>query len=135
MKKTLVEIYALLVCFASIFIVIVNAATGLYSAVRATQPTITVDGYAYRRSLSDEDFMQAWPQQSAKPHPADVPALRKAAYAQALDIESRGGLNVFISSFMYVVAAGLVFGLHWRLAQRENATLAASAFSRPCGEV
>jgi hypothetical protein len=34
MKKTLVEIYALLVCFASIFIVIVNAATGLYAAVR-----------------------------------------------------------------------------------------------------
>jgi hypothetical protein len=28
---------------------------------------------------------------------------------------------------MYVVAAGLVFGLHWRLAQREHAPLAASA--------
>src|SRR5215213_9791516 len=107
MKKTLIEIYALLVCFASIFIVIVNAASGLYSAIRATQPTITIDGYSYRRSLSDEEFMRGWPAQSPKPNPADVPALRKAAYADALEIESRSGLNGFISSLMYVVAAGL----------------------------
>jgi hypothetical protein len=31
MKRTLVEIYALLVCFASILIVVVNAASGPYS--------------------------------------------------------------------------------------------------------
>lgn len=125
MKKTLIEIYALLVCFASIFIVIVNAASGGYAAVRAAQPTMTLDGYSYRRSLSDELFMESWPAQSPRPNPADVPKLRKAMYDQALDVESRAGLNGFTSSLMYVVAAGLVFGLHWRLAQREHATLAA----------
>jgi len=125
MKKTLVEIYALLVCFGSIFIVIVAAATALYSAVRATHQALTVDGYSYRRSLSDEEFMEAWPRQSPAPRPADVPGLRSVAYARALDVESRVGLNACISSAMYVICAGLVFGLHWRLARREHATLAA----------
>ena len=120
MRKNLIELYALLVCFASIFIVIVNAATGLYAGVRAAKPTLTMDGYSYQRSLSDEAFIQSWPQQTPKPDPKDVPALRRGAYAQALEIEFRSGLNTLISSLMYVAAAGIVFGLHWRLAQRQQ---------------
>src|SRR5262245_29488201 len=108
MKKTLVEIYALLVCFASVMIMIFNTATGLYSAVRAAQPAITLDGYTYRRSLSDEEFMRSWPRDTPRPSPADVPGLRKAAYDQAIDVESRVGLDGLISSLTYVVCAGVV---------------------------
>jgi hypothetical protein len=129
MKKSLIEIYALLVCFASIFFLIVNTATALYGGLRAVQPAMTVNDYAIQRSTSNEAFMQSWPKDLPAPAVSEIPALRKALYDQALATEQRGGLNVFISSFAFVIAAGLVFGVHWQLAQREHAEPAVSAAS------
>jgi hypothetical protein len=129
MKKSLIEIYALLVCFASIFFLLVNTATALYGGLRAVQPAMTVDDYAIQRSASDEAFMQGWPKELPAPAASEIPGLRKALYDRALAAEQRGGLHVFISSFAFVIAAGLIFGVHWQLAQREHVEAAVSAAS------
>jgi hypothetical protein len=129
MKKSLIEIYALLVCFASIFFLLVNTATALYGGLRAVQPAITVDVYSIQRSTSDEAFMQGWPKERPAPAASEIPLLRKALYDQAVAAEQRGGLHLFISSFAFVIAAGLIFGVHWQLAQREHLEAPVSAAS------
>jgi hypothetical protein len=135
MKKSLIEIYALAVCFASIFFLIVWAAAGLHGTLRAVRPAMTMDGYTYERSLSDEAFMQTWPKERPSPDPSSVPGLRKAAYEQALQIEQRAGLHNLVSSLTYLLAAGLAFSLHWKLAQREHATTpVATAQAAPGGQ-
>ena len=90
---------------------------------------MTVDSYAIQRSTSDEAFMHGWPKEQPAPAASEIPALRKALYDQAVAAEQRGGLHVFISSFAFVIAAGLVFGVHWQLAQREHIEPAVSATS------
>ena len=129
MKKNLIEIYALLVCFASVFFLLVNTATALQGGLRAVQPAMTVDGYTIQRSTSNEAYMEGWPKERPAPAASDISALRKALYDQALASEQRSGLYLFTSSFAFVIAAGLVFGLHWQLAQREHVEAAVSASS------
>ena len=93
MRKSLIEIYALLVCFASMFFLIVSGAMCLHGALRAAGPSITID----RRS-----------------HPAPISA-------EALASERFRGANEITEAGNYFVVAGAAFLLHWRLAKREHA--------------
>jgi hypothetical protein len=120
-KRNLIELYALLVCFASIFFLIVSGAITLYQLVRVVEPSLMVDGYTYRRGFSDALFMETWPKERPVPDPATVTRLRKEAFDLGLEIERHTALNHLGSSLMYLVCSGLVFWLHWRLAEREHA--------------
>jgi len=120
MKKNLLEIYALTVCFASVMFLIVTVAMCLYEAVRITAPSATVSGWTYERSLSDDAFLATRPQGRAAPEASTLPRLRSEALKNALDSERHDGLQSFLQSLMYAIVAGVVFWLHWRLARRER---------------
>ena len=119
-RKNLLEVYALTVCFASVMFLIVTVAICLYEAVRITAPSATVSSWTYERSLSDEAFLSTWPQGRPLPEAATLPRLRSDALRSALDSERHDGLKSFLQSFMYTIVAGLVFWLHWRLGRRER---------------
>jgi hypothetical protein len=101
MKKSLIEIYALLVCFASMFFLIVSGAICLHGALRAAGPSITIDRRSYPAPMSGE----------------------------VLASERFRGVNEITEAGNYFVVAGVAFLLHWRLAQREHIEPAVSAVS------
>lgn len=119
-RKNLLEIYALTVCFASVMFLIVTVAMCLYEAVRITAPSATVAGWTYERSLSDEAFLSNWPQGRPVPEASTLARLRTDALRSALDSERHSGVNSLLQSLMYAIVAGVVFWLHWRLARRER---------------
>jgi hypothetical protein len=126
-KKNLLEVYALAACFASMIFLVVSVAMCLYEFLQVVAPSVTVSGYAYERSMSDEQFVQSLPQGRPAPDPSTVSRLRREALESALRSERHDGLRSFLQSLMYTIAAGLIFWLHWRLAQRERAKTAAAA--------
>ena len=127
MKKDLLEVYALAACFASMIFLVVSVAMCLYDFIQVVVPSVTVSGYAYERSMSDEQFLQSLPQGRPAPDPSTISRLRGEALEGALRSERHDGLKSFLQSLMFTIAAGLVFWLHWRLAQRERAKTAAAA--------
>ena len=79
MKRNLLEVYALAACFASVIFLVVTVSMCLYEFLRIVAPSVTVSGYTYERSLSDEGFLQTWPQSRPSPEPSTIPRLRKEA--------------------------------------------------------
>lgn len=120
MRRSLLEIYALTVCFASVMFLIVTVAMCLNEGVRMAAPSATVSGWTYERSLSDEAFLSTWPKERPHPDASTLPRLRSEAFRSALDSERHDGLKSFLQSLMYTIVASVVFCLHWTLARRER---------------
>jgi hypothetical protein len=125
-KKNLLEVYALAACFASMIFLIVSVSMCLYAFLQFAAPSVTVSGYAYERSMSDEQFLQNWPKGRPVPEPSALSRLRREELERALRSERHDGLRSFLQSLMFAIAAGVVFWLHWALARRERAKTAAS---------
>ena len=121
MKRNLIEVYALPACFASMISLVVSAPMCLYEFLQFASPSVTVSGYAYERSMSDEQFLQNWPQGRPVPEPSAMSRLRREELERALRSERHDGLRSLLQSLMFSIAAGLAFSLHWTLAQRERA--------------
>ena len=127
MKQNVLEIYALAGCFTSMIFLLVFGATCLYQCLQIIAPSVTVGDYAYQRSMSDEQFLQSWPQGRPVPEPSTIARLRRESLEHALRSERYDGRKSFLQSMMFMIAAGLVFGLHWRVARRERVRTARSA--------
>jgi hypothetical protein len=117
-KKSLQELYALSVCFAAALVVLFNGAMSLNYLVRMTNPSLTVSGYEYERSLSDDAYLRNWPERRPLPDPALVAKLRAETFDGALVAERQSARRDLIESLTYVVAGLAAFGIHWLLAKR-----------------
>jgi hypothetical protein len=117
-KKSLLEIYALAVCFAAALVILFNGAMSLNYIVRIVNPNLTVSSYEYDRSLTDEAYLSNWPTGRPLPDPASVPKLRAEAFDAALRSEQQNGRRDLIESLTYVIAGLIAFGIHWVLARR-----------------
>lgn len=117
-KKSLLEMYALAVCFAAVLVILFNGAMSLNYIVRIVNPNLTVSSYEYDRSLTDEAYLRNWPTGRPLPDPASVPKLRAEAFDAALRSEQQNGRRDLIESLTYVIAGLTAFGIHWVLAKR-----------------
>ena len=117
-KKSLLEIYALAVCFAAALVILFNGAMSLNYIVRIVNPNLTISSYEYDRSLTDEAYLRNWPTGRPLPDPASVPKLRAEAFESALRSEQQNGRRDLIESLTYVIAGLIAFGIHWILAKR-----------------
>jgi hypothetical protein len=121
-KKNLLELYALATCFAAVLVLLFSLAWSSYDIVRIGAPSVTLSGYYYERTQTDEQFLQSWPSGQLMPAMSDIPRLRQEARNSALRSERHDGLSGLLQSLTYIIAAGIAFSLHWRLAlqAREN---------------
>jgi hypothetical protein len=57
MKKSIVEIYALAVCFATIVCFVISLGIGLYDIVEITNPEFTMKSYAYEKHQTNDALL------------------------------------------------------------------------------
>ena len=57
-KKSLLEIYALAVCFVTVVCFVIALGIGLYDLVELAYPEFSLSSYEYERHQSDEAFMR-----------------------------------------------------------------------------
>ncbi|GAB2889525.1 hypothetical protein GCM10027046_17470 [Uliginosibacterium flavum] len=124
MKKSVLEIYALAVCFVTLVCFAASMGIALKNTVRLLKPdfTITSDTYFKHQSNSayNDSFIHRWdPEKPAStPDPAVLTAEREASYARVLDTEKREGLQTLIDALIIILIDIGIFGFHWRLARR-----------------
>lgn len=124
MRKSILEIYALTVCFFAVVCFVFVSALAIHDAVQIMSPQFTLDRHHYERYLSNESYVRA-----VHPNPAQAEAVLKALPRQeitrqrlselkrTLRVERHDGqLNLFKMLVVLVVDA-VAFAIHWKIGQ------------------
>ena len=131
MKKTLLEIYALLICFGAVVCFSIWTGIGAYSLVGTFNPELTVNSWVYERHQTNDRFWKgnrdlanpflAKEKTATKPpeRPSEESLTKKRieSYQQELHIEARNNKQTLLQTAIVIIICMLLFFAHWRLAK------------------
>ncbi len=122
MKKSILEIYALTVCFFAVVCFVFVSALAIHDLVQIMNPEFTLDRHHYERYLSNESYVR-----TSQPSSAQAEAILKAVpreeisrrrmseFKRTLRAERHEGqLNLFKMLVVLVVDA-VAFAVHWKI--------------------
>ena len=121
MKRNLLEIYALAVCFFTVACFVVVAGIGIYDIVQIADPEFTLNSYLYDQYQSNDEYRrhQAAADQRLETLSEDeLTKHREAAYARALKSERHDGQQSLLRMLIIMLVDTIAFVIHWRLAKR-----------------
>ena len=123
MKRSLIEIYALAVCFVTVSCLAVAMGIALYDLVQIAYPEITLYSHQYERHQSNASFRASY-QNDAKDLAAlsedQVTKRREESYRSVLNGERRDGWQSLLRMAIVMLIDVLFFVVHWRLAKRSR---------------
>ena len=129
MKKSLLEIYALAVCFATIVCFVISLGVALYSVVEIANPEFTMNSYQYNRYQSNdaywlsrvEDYRNK-EKEMQRPSEDELTKQRTEGYRLAVISEKRDGFQGLTKTAIILLINTVVFLIHWRIARRSRET-------------
>jgi len=144
MKKSVLEIYALAVCFFTVACFVFMMGFAAWYAVELCAPKFTIGASDYQRHKSDDAFREslisehsysgapappsssgaATPAPYVPPEGASLTAAREKSLQQVLDAERRQALQDLVYTSFFLCIAVLVFAVHWKLAARARQNVA-----------
>ncbi len=125
MKKNMLEVYALAVCFVTVVCAVVASGIGLYALLSIAKPEFTLPAYQYQRFQTNESFNSSECAEGNKKKLTDEEITKKriSGYAIALKNEQRESVQSFVKVAIVLALDAFVFLLHWRLARRSRETV------------
>ena len=118
MKRNLVEVYALAVCFVALVCCAIALAFGIYDIMRIANPEFTLNSFQYERHQSNESFTNNWPQNKPLPDNETLTKIREDSYQALLRNEKRHGAQDITWVLIWIFIAIIVFTVHWLMAKR-----------------
>ena len=134
MKKSILEIYALAVCFVTLICFVVALGIGIYDLIQILNPAFTLNAYEYERHQSNQPFGRSprmemrglapgVPMGPAETSEEELTEQREQSYQTALRSERRRGTqSLTIVGIVMAIDLG-VFAVHWLLSKRARATI------------
>jgi len=126
MKRVLVEVYAMAVCFVTLVCFVIALGIGIYDLIQIVNPEFTISSYIYDRHQSNEAFLKSWAEDKHRPQGEELTKLRKESYQAALRSEKRGAIQSLTMVFIIILIDLVVYIIHWYVAKRARATADAS---------
>ena len=129
MKKSILEGYALAVCFVTVICFVIASGIGLYSIIGIANPEFTLPAWMYERHQSNDAFWQMntlppmpGSDRESKPRPpeAELTQQRQASYALAIKSEQRASVQTLTKASIVIFIDLIIFGAHWRVARRSR---------------
>jgi hypothetical protein len=124
MKKSILEIYALAVCFATIVCFVVTLGIALFDVIQIAKPDFTLSSYEFNRHQSNDTFWKSCDKNESKDKDKKRPAedeltkLRTESYHQALQSERRDAFQGITKALIVILIDIVFFFVHWRIARR-----------------
>ena len=125
MKKSLLEIYALAVCFVTIICFAVVLGIGMYDFLEMIKPELTLKSYQYQKHQTNEAFTRSWSKKKRRPGEAEITKMREKSYLVALEAERRDAVQSFIRVLIIMIIDLVIFLVHWRLGKRARESISA----------
>tara|TARA_R110002167_G_scaffold201154_2_gene404692 strand:+ start:700 stop:1098 length:399 start_codon:yes stop_codon:yes gene_type:complete len=129
MKKSILEIYALAICFFAVVCVVFTLSFAAWNVVKLTAPSFTLNSYQYGCMQTNDTYKNCYANNgefTRKENPQVFPtgeALTKArvsAYQTAIHGEQRNALQDLVQEMIILIIALLLFGMHWKVARRSR---------------
>ena len=127
MKKTVLEIYALAVCFVTVVCFVIAFGIALYSLVQIAKPEFTMSSWTYASFQTNDAYWDSCggrygcgPDEKKRERPPEpeLTKKREEAYSRALASEQRDGGQSLVKSLIVVLLDLAIFFGHWVLARR-----------------
>lgn len=132
MKKTILEIYALAVCFITVICFVVCLGVAGYSLIEIVKPDFTMDSYSYNKFQTNDIYWENYngcnscsDENKKKPRPSEdeLTKQRQEALSRALMSEQRGGAQSLVKTLIIILIDIVTFFIHWLIAKRARANV------------
>jgi hypothetical protein len=134
LKKSILEIYALAVCFFTVVCFVVALGIAAYSMLAIAKPEFTIDSWQYLRHQTNDAYWNGHsgggpyfgPSEKNRERPSE-PELtkeREESFARSLSNEQRSGSQTLVKCLIVMLIDATVFVLHWRVSWRARASAA-----------
>jgi hypothetical protein len=125
MKKSILEIYALAVCFATVVCFVVAAGIAIYNTIEIINPEFTLNAHEYSRHQSNDAFWKDCDnnydtdkKENKRPPGEELTKRRVESYQQALKSERRAAFQSLTKTVIVIILDIIFFVAHWRIARR-----------------
>ena len=125
MKKTILEIYALTVCFVTVICFIVALGIGFYSLVQISNPSFTLDSWQYNQHQTNDSFwntgstypmpMGGEEKKKERPPESELTKQRLESYERVVEVEQHSGFQMLVKVMIVIFINITVFYAHWRI--------------------
>jgi hypothetical protein len=129
MKKTILEVYALAVCFITVTCLVVCLAIAGYSLIQIEKPDFTINSYTFDQYQSNDAYWKDCgtrycemnEAKTPRPGEAELKQQRSEAFSRVLISERRDGLQTLVKTLIVMLVAACAFYFHWIIAKRARA--------------
>ncbi|MGD0280142.1 MAG: hypothetical protein ABSC11_12650 [Smithella sp.] len=130
MKKSILEIYALAICFATIVCLLIFSGLAIQNAIRIIYPEFTIGSNEYNRHQNNDAFWgkgvvhtnAVTKQEITRPPEQELTNQRLESYQQTLKSERRTALQSLTNDTIVIILSIIFFIVHWRIARRARET-------------
>jgi len=120
MKKTIVEIYALAVCFVAVMSIAINLGLVIESSIGMLFPNITMNAYVYKIHSNNDKYWKEKKDKKIRPSEKELTKNRLESFKLELEVERRTSLKDFISEWINIVISFLLGFIHWQFILRKK---------------
>lgn len=130
MKKSILEIYALAICFIAVIFIAVALGRATYSLVEIETPEFTISSLQYFRHQTNDSYWKVCPvgqycgpneKTKERPSEQELTKEREASLANELSQEQRNGSQTLVKCLVVMITNLLFFAVHWFVARRARA--------------
>jgi hypothetical protein len=125
MKRSLLELYALSVCFIIVTCFVVATGVAIYNIVRVANPEFTLSSYEYKKYQNNDEFWKSYScgygskeKDMQRPPEETLTKQRLEGYPLAIASERRNASQTLTISSIIVMINVVVFLIHWHIARR-----------------
>lgn len=133
MKKSILEIYALAVCFVTVVCFVVAFGMAIYAVVGIADPEFTMRSWTYEQHHSNETYWASHggnqycntdEKKNERPSEADLTKRREESYARVISSEHRDSAQMLVKTVIVILIDMVVFLFHWGIARRARSSAA-----------
>jgi hypothetical protein len=122
MKKNILEIYSLTVCFFAVVCFVFVSAVAIYDAVQVLNPEFTLSRHQYERYLSNEGFIQTSQPATVENRAAlkmlpreEIARRRTGEFKRVLRAERHEGKQTLFRMVVLLLFSAGAFAIHWQV--------------------
>ena len=135
MKRSIVEIYAMAVCFICAAVSAVSVTVGVYNVVEIANPEFTMSSFEYLPHQNNEAFLEykltVIPEKYGNPYEhmshQELTSARERSFRTALEKERRNASQGLLRCLIVIGVLALIFAVHWRIGKRQRRDAAPAA--------
>jgi len=123
MRKTILEIYSLAVCFVTISCFAITLGVAIYDIIQFTAPKFSLSSWDVEKHQSNESYTRYWSDEKREKYSdEEITNLRTENYLINISNEKRDAIHSFIMSCIIILIDIVIFFVHWKVAQKARNT-------------